>query len=241
MLRRAISILLILVAIVTIIPCYAMADSKVSLTVPIEYSYDGNTNYSLTKTEYNALLNDVHQYIQDNLDLLVWSCQHYLSITANDDCTEFIVVVNALDQSVTELEAEDIMYEYGHMYAAYLKNEADNIKITYKNMLGDDVRYAYYDAAKAYMAATAASSNFFTLEDTSSTTSSSYSQKSSNSSSTKTQSQPVTKSADMVWIPATGKCYHSIPNCGKMDASRARQETRQWATANGYKRCSKCW
>ena len=45
----------------------------------------------------------------------------------------------------------------------------------------------------------------------------------------------------MVWIPATGKKYHSIPNCGRMNPDNARQISKSDAESKGYDACSKCW
>lgn len=46
---------------------------------------------------------------------------------------------------------------------------------------------------------------------------------------------------DMVWIPATGEKYHSIPNCGRMNPNKARQISRSDAISRGYDACQKCW
>ena len=45
----------------------------------------------------------------------------------------------------------------------------------------------------------------------------------------------------MVWIPAHGEKYHSIPDCGTMNPNTARQVYRSTAEAMGYDACSKCW
>lgn len=45
----------------------------------------------------------------------------------------------------------------------------------------------------------------------------------------------------MVWIPATGEKYHSIPNCGRMNPDTASQVSRSEAEAMGYGPCSKCY
>ena len=62
-------------------------------------------------------------------------------------------------------------------------------------------------------------------------------------------SDPVTEQEEsnntdvgtMVWIPATGEKYHSIPNCGRMNPDTARQVSRSEAEAMGYGPCSKCY
>ncbi len=47
--------------------------------------------------------------------------------------------------------------------------------------------------------------------------------------------------SDMVWIPAHGEKYHSIPDCGNMNPNTASQVSRSSAEAMGYDACSKCW
>lgn len=44
-----------------------------------------------------------------------------------------------------------------------------------------------------------------------------------------------------VWLPATGKKYHKIPNCGRMNPKRAKKVTLKEAKRRGYKPCSKCF
>ena len=44
-----------------------------------------------------------------------------------------------------------------------------------------------------------------------------------------------------VYLSATGEKYHRIPNCGNMDASRARAVTMREAISRGYGRCENCW
>ena len=49
------------------------------------------------------------------------------------------------------------------------------------------------------------------------------------------------QNGEMVWLSATGNCYHRINNCGKMNPNKARQVTRAQAIEQGYSACSKCW
>lgn len=44
-----------------------------------------------------------------------------------------------------------------------------------------------------------------------------------------------------VWIPATGKKYHRINNCGRMNPSKARSMSMDQAIQRGYDACSKCY
>lgn len=47
-------------------------------------------------------------------------------------------------------------------------------------------------------------------------------------------------STKMVWLPATGDCYHAINNCGRMNPNKATQVTEEYAIQHGYYACSKC-
>ncbi|MEF2654073.1 MAG: MBL fold metallo-hydrolase [Blautia sp.] len=53
--------------------------------------------------------------------------------------------------------------------------------------------------------------------------------------------QPPSSSGSMVWIPATGEKYHSIPDCGRMNPAKASQITESEAISRGYGPCSKCF
>ena len=50
-------------------------------------------------------------------------------------------------------------------------------------------------------------------------------------------------SGETAWcyIPATGKKYHKIPNCGNMNPAKARFVLITEAIARGYQKCPKCW
>ncbi|KEH90633.1 ComEC/Rec2 family competence protein [Clostridium botulinum] len=52
-------------------------------------------------------------------------------------------------------------------------------------------------------------------------------------------SNPV-KNSRQVWLSATGSKYHSKPNCGRMDPSRATKVSIEKAKSQGYGPCSKC-
>ena len=44
-----------------------------------------------------------------------------------------------------------------------------------------------------------------------------------------------------VWLSATGRCYHRIPNCGRMNPNRARKIPISQARNSGYSPCRKCF
>ena len=43
-----------------------------------------------------------------------------------------------------------------------------------------------------------------------------------------------------VWQSATGECYHSRNNCGKMNPNKARQLKESEAKKKGLRKCKKC-
>jgi len=49
------------------------------------------------------------------------------------------------------------------------------------------------------------------------------------------------KQSQTAYLSATGDKYHSIPNCGNMNASKATKTTVAEAEKKGKERCSKCW
>ena len=54
-------------------------------------------------------------------------------------------------------------------------------------------------------------------------------------------SQPTNSENRTVYLPATGNCYHSIPNCGRMNPNKATSTTESYAISHGYDRCTKCF
>ena len=48
-------------------------------------------------------------------------------------------------------------------------------------------------------------------------------------------------SESQVWISSTGEKYHSIPDCGRMDPSKASQLSLDDTLSRGYTPCSKCY
>ena len=237
--RRFVSFALSLLFVLSIVPFTALAaGSNVQLEIPKEYSMDGKTSYSLTQKEYSDLLKSVHDYIQNDLDELCKECFHYESMTANEDCTVFTVVVNSVDQSELEFKAEGMMYNYGFMYAAYKGQEVENIRIDYNNMIGDTLYSKFYDESSAV----------FPVEETKTQTTSSSSSTggwhwlddtSDQSSSTGNSSGSSTRSEKTVWIPTNGgHKYHSKSSCSKMIDPI--QVTISEAIAMGFEPCGRC-
>ena len=59
-------------------------------------------------------------------------------------------------------------------------------------------------------------------------------------SGTQTSASSVKPTSSEVYITATGKKYHSKPNCGQTDTSKVRKATLEEAKAQGLEPCQKC-
>lgn len=51
----------------------------------------------------------------------------------------------------------------------------------------------------------------------------------------------VTPTSAEVYITATGKKYHSIPNCGRTNTAKVRKATLEEAKSQGLEPCKKCF
>lgn len=58
---------------------------------------------------------------------------------------------------------------------------------------------------------------------------------------TSTADSASTTQSSTVWVSATGKKYHKINNCGKMNPSKARSMSLDQAIQRGYDACDKCY
>ncbi len=56
-----------------------------------------------------------------------------------------------------------------------------------------------------------------------------------------TPSVPLAENATSVWKSASGKKYHTIPNCGTMNPDKATQLSEEEARNGGLEPCSKCY
>ncbi len=131
------------------------AERNVELAIPAEYaepSYpvgevkwngDGSVTYFLTEDEYETLLSEVHTTIQEELNTM---CEDRFfpnvdSMTANEDCTVFTVVVTSIRLSKAEQTSIPRLYELGRLYAAYCGNTSDSIRIDYMTKIGNTFVY----------------------------------------------------------------------------------------------------
>ena len=228
--KRILALVLLLVLILQFVPAYASAaKADVTLTVPKEYSIDGKTSYSLTKQEYKDLLLKVHDYIQDELDALSLGMYNLGTIKVNDDCTEVTVVVWNVNLSAAEKEAEGTYFDYCKMYAAYAQKKLDKITVIYKNGIDETLWTTDVSAAAATKSA-AAKNNTAGNKNTT---------KNSAAQASQDATRSGTSSGTMVWIPNSGKKYHSKSSCSNM--KNPTQVTESEAIRRGYGKCSKCW
>ena len=105
----------------------------------VEWNSNGSITYRLTKEEHERLLQEVHAYVQKELDTLCDSLYfpHFDSMTANENCRVFTVVVLDIETSKAEQKSIQQLYELGRMYAAYQGVDPGNIHIDYMTKLGN--------------------------------------------------------------------------------------------------------
>ena len=121
--------------------------SNVVLHVDAAYSIDGETDYSLTATEYENLLTRVRDYITGELNKCTRSAgeeyYHFDSITADKDFTSYVITVNdALNLTVEERTIKDKLLHYTEMYALYSRQKLGIIYVYYKTQKGEYLRTA---------------------------------------------------------------------------------------------------
>ena len=105
----------------------------------VEWNSNGTITYRVTKEEHERLLQEVHAYVQEELDTMCDSLYfpHFDSMTANENCRVFTVVVLDIETSKAEQKSIQQLYELGRMYAAYQGVEPGNIHIDYMTKLGN--------------------------------------------------------------------------------------------------------
>ena len=105
----------------------------------VKWNSNGSITYRLTKEEHERLLQEVHAYVQEELDTMCDSLYfpHFDSMTANEDCRVFTVVVIDIETSKAEQKSIPQLYELGRMYAAYQGVEPGNIHIDYMTKMGN--------------------------------------------------------------------------------------------------------
>ena len=122
-------------------PTIETKSTEISFTVPAEYSFDGNTEYSLTQEEYDQLLLAVHQYIEEQIAKIRWQKDpyypHFDSVSVNDNCSVYTVTVNdAGTRSEKELKLPDQLSVFSRMYGAYSRQSIPTFEINYQAQNG---------------------------------------------------------------------------------------------------------
>ena len=129
----------------------SVSERELLITVPAEYAEpgyeigemtrgaDGSVTYRLTEGEHRELLDSVRADIQEELDTMCSSrfFPHFDSMTVNDDCTVFTVVVLDIETSRAEQTSIPRIYELGQRYAAFSGTKAENIHIDYMTKIGN--------------------------------------------------------------------------------------------------------
>jgi hypothetical protein len=96
---------------------------------------DGTVTYVMTKAQHKKSMDEMRQSINESLSDLVESGDYpdIVSITANDDFTEFSVVVSTEEVGISESIMSLALYMYGGIYNIYNGTTADNIHVEYIN------------------------------------------------------------------------------------------------------------
>ena len=161
------------------------------------------------------------------MDDLSGGFKNITSIKVNEDCTVVTVVVKTKDLTSAEKKAESTYFKYCKKYAAYAQKKLSVLPIIYKNSDGETLW-----TSEAKKESSSQSSGSGTKSNSAATKSNA----NSGSGSTKSNKK---SSEQMVWIPRTGKKYHSKSTCSNM--KNPSKVTLSEAKRLGYEKCKKCW
>ena len=122
----------------TVVP---VPKTGVQLTVPSEYALYGRTEYDLTEQAYQQLLTSVHQYIEGQISNFTKYkdpyYQQFESISVNDDCSVYAIVVNdAMTRTPKERSVPEQLVFYSEMYAAYTQQKVETVSVEYWTLGG---------------------------------------------------------------------------------------------------------
>ena len=96
---------------------------------------DGSVTYVMTKARHRELLSGMAAEIDQALSEMIASGEYpnFVSITHNDDYTEFTVVSRAKELDFSEMSASWAITLLSERYAAFRGEEAENCHIEYVN------------------------------------------------------------------------------------------------------------
>jgi len=94
---------------------------------------DGSATYVMTKAQHKEMMDGISQSINDNLTELVGSEEYptFVSVEANNDFTQYKVVLNVEEVGVSESIATMGFYMYSGMYHIFNGTEPGNISVQF--------------------------------------------------------------------------------------------------------------
>ena len=206
----------------------------VVLHISAAHSIDGKTQYSLSNLEYRNLLRAVHARIENDVSQFTKyqnaDYPHFESVSVNDDCTVYTIVVNdASTRSKAELAVPDLLRGYSEMFGEYQKTKVKDAIIEYKTMNGNLL---------SQVSLIGSTGTVLALSETNTSASTDNTVRSAAPTPVPTPAAPVITER-MVWIPTNGGSkYHSKSSCSGM--KNPIQVTVSEAIANGFDACKKC-
>lgn len=102
---------------------------------------DGSATYTMTKTQHNKMMDEMKTSFDISFQEMVASEDYpnVVSIKANDNYTEFIVVTKNQELDMSESFSVLTFYMYSGMYNIFNGTEVDNINIKYINEASGEI------------------------------------------------------------------------------------------------------
>ena len=189
----------------------------------VKISYDNN--------EYDVVVN-----VQDTVAPQFVEFKSDLETYTNEKI-DFSKIYKAEDLSEVTISVDDSKVDYS---TAGTYNAVVTAKDIYDNEETKEVSISVKEKPAPKPSKPTSSSNKSNTSSNSSSNKSNSSASSSSSSSSSNQSTDRKPQGGKVWISETGKKYHSIPNCGRMNPNKASQVSVSDAEGMGLSPCSKC-
>lgn len=181
----------------------------------IEYEVKVNVQ-DTTAPEFEGLRSNLETYVNEKIDF------------------SKIYKANDLSEVTISVDDSDVDYSTAGTYTAFV-----TAKDSYNNETTEEVSITVKEKPTPKPSKKTSTSNKLNSSSSSSSNKSNSSSTSSNSSNTN-QSVDRKPQGGKVWISETGKKYHSIPNCGRMNPNKASQVSVSEAEGMGLSACDKC-
>lgn len=96
---------------------------------------DGSVTYVMTRAKHKEMMAELTKTLNDGLNEMAQSedFPSFVSVKANDDFTDFKVVINKEELGLVESFSTMAFYTYGAMYNAFAGKEVENIHVAFVN------------------------------------------------------------------------------------------------------------